>query len=166
MTEQTEPQPVAKKKMSTGAKVGIGCGVGCLVVVLALAIMGFFGYRYAKGKIDTMAKELRDMGFANVSRQQLIEIHDTVNEPMLYIGQSVKLYGRCTTNVAIMAQIAELHGEVDGTVYFRGQMLIILPNAVVHGDLDLMAQAIQNLGTVEGEIRGDYQVLDKGEAQP
>jgi cytoskeletal protein CcmA (bactofilin family) len=77
------------------------------------------------------------------------------------MGQVVKLMSECQTNVAIVAQVGEVHKRVAGDVYFRGQVLTVQPNAVIEGDLDVSAQAVQIYGEVKGEVKGVYQTLDR-----
>ena len=151
---------VRKKGMSTGAKWGTGCGIGCLTLIVIIAVVGFIGFRFAKGKLGAMTQEMEELGFENVVKQQVIEVRDEITEPTLYMGQMVKILGNCTTNLAIIAQAAEIHGKVDGKVYFRGQMLTIQPTAELLNGLDVTAQAIQKYGKVHGEIAGQYQALD------
>ncbi len=148
-----------KKGMSTGAKWGLGCGIGCLTIIVILAIAGFIGYKFFMGKIEEVQAELQAKGFENVVQQQQLIVSDPTTEPTLYMGQLVKLVGDCETDVAIMAQMAEVYGTVKGDLYFRGQLLTIQPNAVIEGNLDVLAQGIQNQGEVKGEITGSYQAM-------
>ena len=159
MSEETDV--TIKKPMSTGAKWGIGCGIGCLSIIIILAIVGFVGFKFAKGKLDEMQSELKQHGFEKVIQGQTLDIRDDITEPAIYMGQLVKIMGNCNTDMAIMAQMAEIHGTVEGDVYFRGQMLTIQPKAIIKGNLDLKAQAMQNYGSVEGEITGTYQAISE-----
>jgi hypothetical protein len=160
---QPQAQPPVKQPKSTGSKCLIGCGIGCLVLIilsgLILGVGGYFGYKYVIGKVNTWSKEFEDMGFEKV-KGQIIEIANDVNVPTLYMGQTVKIMGDCKKDIAIIAQTAEIHGKVDGTVYFRGQVLVIQPRAVIEGDLDVKAQSIEIYGQVKGQIKGSYQTLE------
>jgi hypothetical protein len=148
-----------KKGMSTGAKWGLGCGIGCLTLILIAAIAGFAGYRFIMGKVDAMTRELQQQGFAKVVKGQALVIKDEITEPTLYIGQAVKILGDCKTNLAIIAQVGEIHGRVDGKAYFRGQVLTIQPKAELCNGLDVMAQVIQKYGKIVGGIMGTYQTV-------
>ncbi|MEA3305355.1 MAG: hypothetical protein U9R52_00915 [Candidatus Omnitrophota bacterium] len=152
-------QNVKKKGMSTGAKWGLGCGIGCLTIIIIISIGIFMAVRFVKDKIDETASELTQLGFETVVKKQMIEVRADIIEPTLYIGQSVKIMGDCSTNLAVMAQICEIHGKIDGKVYFRGQMLIIQPKAELKNGLNIMAQLLQKYGKIEGEITGDYQMV-------
>ena len=157
---------IKKKGMSTGAKWGIGCGCGCLVMVVLIVVGVVFGVRFAKNKVAGMTQDLKQHGFEKEVKGQAIDVTDEITEPILYAGQVVKILGNCTTNLAILAQVAEIHGRVDGKVYFRGQILTIQPNAVLMNGLDVTAQVIQNYGTINGEITGVYQsIVDKKAAK-
>ena len=158
-------QDAQKEGRSTAAKWGIGCGIGCLTLIVLIGIGGFFGWRFAKGKLDEMTEELKPLGFEKVVTKQAIEIKDEITEPTIYRGQMVKILGNCTVDLAIIAQMAEIHGKVDGKVYFRGQILTVQPKAELLGGLDVMAQAVQQYGKVTGEITGKYQALDDKSGQ-
>ena len=145
--------------MSTGAKWGLGCGIGCLAIIIILAIAGFVGFKLVKEKIDETTVELQELGFVNVVTGQALEITDEITRPTLYKAQMVKILADCNTDLAVMAQICEIHGKVDGKVYFRGQVLIIQPQAELRNGLDVLAQVIQKFGTVKGEITGKYQTI-------
>lgn len=153
-------EEVKKKGMSTGAKWGIGCGIGCLTLIIIIAIVAFIGFKFVKGKVESMTRELKQLGFENVVKGQVLEVRKEITEPTLYIGQVVKIFGNCKTDLAIIAQMAEIHGKVDGKVYFRGQVLVIQPKAELLKDLDVMAQMILKHGKVSGEITGQYQAID------
>ena len=47
----SSPVPPKKKGMSTGGKVALGLGIGCLVVILVGAIVGYFIYKQASKKV-------------------------------------------------------------------------------------------------------------------
>ena len=158
-------EEVQKKSMSTGAKWGVGCGIGCLTLIIIIAIVAFVGYRFAKGKMEDMTQEMKHLGFEQVVKQQAIEVADEITEPTLYVGQIVRILGNCSTNLAIIAQAAEIHGKVDGKVYFRGQVLTIQPKAELLNGLDVTAQVVQKYGKVHGEIAGQYQSLDDKSVQ-
>jgi hypothetical protein len=158
-------EEVGKKGMSTGAKWGVGCGGGCLTVIVIIAVAAFIGFRFVKGKLEGATLEMKQLGFENVVKQQAIEVTDEITEPTLYIGQIVKILGNCNTNLAIIAQMAEIHGKVAGKVYFRGQMLTVQPNAELLGGLDATAQMIQRYGKIHGEITGQHQVMDGNAVQ-
>ena len=158
-------QDAQKEGRSTAAKLGIGCGIGCLTLIVIIAIAAFFGWRFAKGKLDDMTEELKQLGFEKVVTQHSIEVADEITEPTIYRGQVVKILGNCTTDLAIIAQMGEIHGKVDGKVYFRGQILTVQPEAELLKGLDVMAQVVQKYGKVEGEITGQYQTLDDKSGQ-
>ena len=151
---------VPKKGMSTGAKWGIGCGIGCLVILILVVAGSIFGIRYATRKVADMTQDLKQYGFEKQVKGQVLEVREDITEPTLYIGQMVKILGNCSTNLAILAQMGEIHGKVEGKVYFRGQVLTIQPNAELMNGLDVTAQVIQKYGKIDGEITGKYQAID------
>jgi len=163
MSEQAEwleEEPKEKKKLSTGAKWGIGCGSGCLVVVLLVAGTILFGVVYVKKVVAKYETELNGLGFDKVEMAQMQDVRDPITEQKLFKGQTVRIYSDSTVDIAVLAQICEIHGKIDGKVYFRGQMLIIQPQAEITGGLDATAQMVQNLGKIKGGITGKHQMID------
>lgn len=65
-------------------------------------------------------QKFQALGFENVVRGASLEIKEEVREPTLYQAAGVRIYGNCATNLAIVARIAEIHGRVQGKVYFPG----------------------------------------------
>jgi hypothetical protein len=153
-----------KKGMSTGAKVGIGCGVGCLVVIILGIAASAIGWFFVQKKIDEAETELRGYGFDKTQAGQVIDVKDEITEKTLFKGQVVRVYGNSKTDIALLAQMAEIHGTIEGKVYFRGQILMVHPNGVIKGGVDAKGQAIQNMGRIEGEITGSIPVMDSGSA--
>lgn len=158
--EQVQEHEQQRIQMPMSAKVGIGCGIGCLIIIILAILAGVGGYFFIKNKIDQMENELKAKGFEEVIEGQMLQVSDRVEGLKLYKGQVVQLTGDTATNVAILAQYAEIHGRVNGRVYFRGQILAIMPEAVIEHGLDVKAQVIQNAGTVNGEITGAYQAIE------
>ncbi len=155
-----------KRGMGTGAKIGLGCGIGCLVVILLLVVGGFVAWRVVQGKINDATKELAEKGFTNVKTGQMLDVNEPVTEKTLFRGQVVRLMSDCATDVAILAQAAEIHGTVEGRVYFRGQVLTIQPRAVVKNGLDANGQIVQVLGQLDGEVTGSAKVVRTPRATP
>ena len=159
MTQNTVPGQgphVMEPKRSGARKWLIGCGIGCLVLIIILIVAGYFGFKAGMKMVNQMTKEFEDQGFKKVMGQQ-INVSGQVTEKTLYVGQVVKMTGTCTTDMAIFAQMAEIDGKIDGTLYFRGQVLTIGPKAEIMKDLDLWAQMATVNGTVHGKILGTYQ---------
>jgi len=67
--------------------------------------------------------------------------------------------------VAIVAQMAELHGDFSQKVYFRGQVLDISRDATLVKGLDAQVSdkvipIIQVYGKIEGPLTGKHQLMD------
>ena len=153
-TDGTQP---TGKKMGAGAKWGIGCGIGCLVVIVLLVVAALVGTGMVKKLVADKKAELKALGFENEIAGHMLEVRQPIDKPTLLMGQMVRIFADCSTNVAVLAQSCEVHGKVNGRLYFRGQMLVIQPNAEITGGMDLMAQVVQVFGTVRGEVTGTYQ---------
>lgn len=162
MTEETIllEESAKKKKMGTGAKVAIGCGSGCLVVVLLIVAVVVAGAFYVKNMISNYEADLKSHGFETVVQEQMLNVVDPVTEPILFKGQVVRIMTDCSTNIAVLAQACEIHGTIEGKLYFRGQMLTIHPGAELLGGADVQAQLLLNNGKIEGEMTGKYQLSE------
>lgn len=167
MDNSTPPQLPTKKGMGAGAKWGLGCGCGCLVVLILLILGGVFGVKLFMRKVDQMAAEMKTVaGIEEEISGQVLEITTPITTPTLYKGQVVKLLANCSTNVAVLAQVGEIHGTIEGRLYFRGQILTIQPSAELRGGLDATAQIVQNYGEVFGRISGEHRFVDMADAAP
>ena len=156
---ETAHPPAVKKKLSTGAKWGIGCGCGCLTFLIIIILLGTAGVFFIKNVITKYEAELKGFGFTNVVTRQMMELTEPVTERKLYKAQMISIKTDSTTDMAVLAQICELHGTVNGTFYFRGQMLTIKPGAEIIGDANVEAQVLQNEGHITGNLTGKYQLI-------
>jgi hypothetical protein len=171
MTEPVEPVDMTpntppKKKLSTGAKWAIGCGSGCLVMILLGVALTVAGVVIAKNIITKYETELKEFGFETVVSGQTIEVNQPVTSPQLFKGQMVGIMTNCETDVAVLAQMCEVYGTIQGKLYFRGQMLVIHPGARIMDGIDIKAQFMDNQGEVYGEITGEYQSMTIPESGP
>lgn len=151
-TESAGPQKSKKKKWV------IGCSIGCLVALVLFILvvaLGVYGVKYGLKKIEEISSEFEKQGFVKVTAQN-IEVNEEITKPTVYLGQTVKIIADSQTDIAIIAQIAQIHGQLAGTLYFRGQLLTIEPDAHLQGDLDLKCQVVTIYGKVDGQIKGTY----------
>lgn len=114
------------------------CGVGAVVLSFGLLASWLFDHRFAVvvGPEPDYARKFLALGFENVVKGASLEIKEDIGEPTLYQAAGVRIYGNCTTNLAIVAKLAEIYGRVQGKVYFRGERLKIMPNAELVGGID------------------------------
>ena len=64
-------------------------------------------------------------------------------------------------DIAILSQICEIEGTINGDIDVMGQIIHIKKDAVINGDIRAeWVQVMQVEGTVNGEITGDIQALD------
>jgi len=149
--------PQKSGKMSNGTKVLIGCGCGCFGFIALIVVACICGWLYVKGLVDKEVAALEEKGFKNRGFQQMTVERKPVPDKTMFVGQIVKISGGAEGDLGIISQIAVIEGEVKGKIYFRGQILNIMPDAVVHGGVDMKGQVINVQGTVNGEITGTYQ---------
>ncbi len=146
-----------QRSKSAAPKLLIGCGIGCLVLILLVLGLSFAGWMWIKAKYNASLEEFEARGFVRVE-SQIQDIQDEITVKTVYGGQIVKIRTDCQTDLAIVAQIAEVYGEVHGTLYFRGQQLFIKSTAKIHGDVDVFCQQVFTDGQIDGELVGDYQM--------
>lgn len=169
MSYDFDQQP-QNQGMSSGAKIAIGCGaIGALTMLLLCGGVIFFGFRLAdkaqevveqvvkemEKKVEAFAVAFEAQGYERVSGQ-VVDITSDIEQPTVYTVQVFKLNADSNASLAVMAQVAEINGRIDGDLTFFGQSLVIHKNAVVTGNVNVqMAQVVDNRGTVEGEIIED-----------
>jgi hypothetical protein len=145
----------------------MGCGVGCLIILILIAIGGGLGYWGVK-KILTMAEDwtvsFEEQGYTRVEGM-VVQVPEEVDGDRVYKGQTVILEGNHNGSVAIICQIAEVKGTITGSLDFKGQMLMLYPSSIISKDLRVEAQLVQRQegSKVLGEITGEYQLLDAEE---
>jgi hypothetical protein len=152
-TEPVSPKPKGDAWMK-------GCGLGCLglilIAILATASAAWFGYSL----VNDMEDELIAQGLSKQSGH-VLKIEETVTEPTYYKAQIVLLRNGSDAPLGLLCQMAELRGEYFEPVTFRGQLLTIHQDAVLHKGLDVTAQMIEQLGKVEGDITGSFQTISE-----
>jgi len=159
------PPPQPQKKSSVMKGCLIASGIGCLVVILAIGAISFVTYRFVKKQYGAVMEKFENQGYQTVEGQ-VVTMSDPVAEPTLYIAQSVSIRDGSERGLAFMCQTAEIRGHVKGNVYFMGQMLTIHEGAVIDQDLELTAQVVNNFGTVNGQVKGMYQVMNTDPDNP
>ena len=142
-----EPVGVALAVLGAGAVFGVvgkrprwvsRCGLAATILCVGLLTSWLVDHRSAVvvGPEPDYAKKFQSLGFENTVRGASLEIKEDIGEPTLYQATGVRIYGNCTTNLAIVAKLAEIYGRVQGKVYFRGQRIKIMPKAELAGGLD------------------------------
>lgn len=145
---------------TSGRGCWIGCGIGCLVVTLIAAALVAAAVWFVRDQVKTIRDRFEREGYETVERQ-VIDVTERLAEPTVFIGQTVTIREGSERGVAILAQSAEIHGEIVGNVHFVGQMLTLHKDARLKRDLDVKAQLVNLYGVVDGQITGFYQALNK-----
>jgi len=65
--------------------------------------------------------------------------------------------------VAIVARLAEIHGRIEGKLYFRGNKLVIARGGELVNGLDAQG-FVYRLGKINGPFTGSYRIIDKTES--
>lgn len=129
------------------------CGMGATVLALGLLASWYFDHYSAivASRPPDYARLFKSLGFEKVERGSLLEVKYEIQEPTVFEGRGVRIHGNCTTNLAIVANIAEIYGRVSGKVYFRGGKITVMPGALVEGGLDSSGQVVQR-GTIRAPL--------------
>jgi hypothetical protein len=150
------PGEESKKKWSIWAKLGCGCGV----IILLLIITCISGIFYLKSFVSGFTEPLIAKGYTEVSGQVIhVPADQVISNKTLYICQVLKFDGTATDDIAFCCQVIELKGTLDGDVDILAQVLKVHPGAVIKGNIRADAlQFLENNGTIEGTITGTIQV--------
>ena len=152
-------QEETTKKSSKGKKIACGCGCGCLVIILIIA--GFIYWAYIGA--TAYVRDFEEQGYARVNGQSIvISESDSVTGPVVYLGQQVTIAGTINGDVAVACQQLTVKGTINGNLDILAQQVTITDSGVVTGDIH--SEGVQMLlvnGRVDGEITGDYQLMQK-----
>ena len=140
---------------STYRKIKTGCVLGCLgMLVIVTVLIGGGGF-FVVNKIMGLEDEFIDMGMVKKEREGfkgVLSYDDKIWEASYFKAQLVQLSGGAYQPIGLLCQAAELDGEYTEKVYFRGQILKIMPGARLNKGLDAHAMFIIQLGQVDGHI--------------
>jgi len=161
--EVAEPEAAIQeetpKKSGKGKKIACGCGCGCLVIILI--IIGFFYWAYQT--VAVYVDGFEEQGYARVFGQEIvISESDSVTGPVVYFGQQVTIAGTIDGDVAVACQQLTVKGTINGNLDILAQQVTITDSGVVTGNIH--SEGVQMLlvnGRVDGEITGDYQLMQK-----
>lgn len=163
--------------MSSGTKFLLGCGAaGFLAIAVVCGGLIFLGNKFLDfgrevvgefmEQVDEFAGRFEDQGYHRV-RGQVLEVTTEVRSPTVYTVQAFTLKADTQSDIAVIAQVAEIEGTVNGDLHFLGQVLTIHPDAVVTGNVYVeMAQVVEIDGTVEGEVIRSAKPVEEEAAAP
>lgn len=171
MEEAGSVEAAAPAKRSAGMKWALGCGLGCLVVLVIIGAVVAGSAFYVKkqlGNVEVAAQEFEARGFVRTgSKMMPLEVRENLDQPTVCIGQVVSFHSVSKSDLAICAMVAELHGQVKGNAFFRGQVLSVGPEAVIEGNLDAECKMLQVMpgATIKGQITGEHALADVPKAE-
>ena len=146
--------------MSTGAKVGIGCAVTILLVIVLVCGGAITWYFVSWGEYEQFADEFEQRGYTRMSGSG-ITIERDVSGPLVVIGWGVNVESDVDGALAIAAYGANIEGTVNGDLDFYGFGLNIGPNAHITGDIRIRSAAGVSIeGRVDGEVTGEWRALE------
>lgn len=153
-------QPYQARSRSGGVfRFLIGCATVGLFCVLGCGFLGFFLFRTAVSQLNNLGGEYIERGFEQ-RIGQMVAVDTPLSKPTVLIGQMVSINQPAQTDLAIIAQLGDVKANIIGNVDFKGQSLIVRPNAIIDGDLNIIAaQVVDIQGKVLGKISGSYQSL-------
>jgi hypothetical protein len=156
MYEPTSLDAPPKRGMSTGAKIGIGCGVTALLLILICGGLAWYGYNYFIKQAEAFVSDFESKGYVRTSAQ-VVDVNQPLSQSTVYFAQVVRVNANVDGNLAFAVQVAEINSTVNGDIDFFGQALKINKGAVVTGDVRVKgAQVVDIQGTVQGQVSGSY----------
>ena len=103
--------------------------------------------------------EFEDKGWKR-QMGQVVTVTFPPAEETYYVAQEVRISTAVDKEIGIVAQSAVLNGTFEEKVYFRGQSIVIEPQAHLKKGLDVQCQVIDQQGKVDGGISGNYGALN------
>ncbi len=160
---QLPTQGSDKGGMSTGAKVGIGCGAGCLglvvVGVIAAVVIGMKSADYPN-KFDT---EFAELGLTEVVEGEELRVTTPPTVPTSYKGKVVMLdfEGPVTVPIGAAGIVVQVGGEFEENVYLRAMTAITVdPDSHFKKELNVKTMALETAGAqIDGGVTGDYKAM-------
>lgn len=153
MTDEAVPPNVPTEHNPD--KWRLGCGLGCLGLIVIWILATVSATWFTRSLIADMEDELAALGLEQQSGK-IMKVEDKTTTPTYYKAQMVQVNNGSDVAVGFICQSALLQGEFHGPVTFRGQILTIHEDAVLHQGLDVKAQMIEKLGEVKGDITGEF----------
>lgn len=155
-TDEFESYMQSDQGKSTGARVGIGCLVVFLVVLILTCGGGIAWYFMSWGKYQDFGNEFVQQGYTLIE-DTTVAVNDPETGPLAIVAQAVNIMADIDGDVAIAARAAEIRGTIDGDLDFYGLALHIAPGAHITGDIRIRsAKAVQVEGAVDGSITGEW----------
>lgn len=143
-----------------------GCLIGFILFVILVLLLCAAGGWFAWKEYETVMQRFERAGYTNVIGQFIV-VDKPVEQPTIFIGQTVKINSGSRRGIAFLCQSAEIHGEVVGNVHFKGMDLTVHEDAWLQQDLDMFGLNLNLFGSIKGKITGRYQALHrKQDSQP
>jgi hypothetical protein len=153
-----EVEMASQSKQSKARPVFLGCGIGCLAIIVLFIIFSFLVVRWGVKHFKDMTDEFEKRGFIVVrstTPEETLTITEKVTKPTLFIGQEVHILQGADAEVAMMSAKGSLHGIFTEKVYYRGGgELFLAKDAQLLNGIDAQAKKIDLSGRVQGEITG------------
>lgn len=172
MNEHTPPEDFdqhsqPRQGMSTGAKVGIGCGVVILIVLVLICGGALTWHFLSWGKYQEFGSEFEQQGYT-LTEETAVDINSPRTGPLVIVGQAVNVNADVEGDLAIAARAANIESTVNGNLDFYGMVLNIGRNAHITGDIRIRSATAVNIeGIVDGTLSGEWTALeDRRRQQP
>ena len=133
--------------------------MGCMIVLILAGIVAVALFFVVKHQYNAFLARFERDGYIRI-QERYIETERSVDQPTVFMGQTVNITKGSTRGIAMFCQTADLHGHVQGNVHFIGQELTIHKDAKLKYDLNVKAQTLNIYGIVKGKITGTY-VMNK-----
>jgi hypothetical protein len=147
------PTPAASHPSRTGNKANWIVIVGIIAIVVVATLWPMV---QAWNAVHDFEQTALDAGFTMQQGVSII-VEEPITTPTYLRGvESVSVHRGADAELAIASSMATLDGTYTSTVAFLGKELVILPTAVIEGDLQIAAaKSVTIRGTVNGEVLGN-----------
>lgn len=156
------PAPASKKSLGTGSKVAIGCGIGCMGMVVLFIVGAFALSIWLYGKLDKGKAQMEEAGLtlAEGPKEQRLVVTEVPTTPTYYVAdESIKFLFTEPVTVPIggAAPLILFEGTYQDKVYARSMGISLARDSLFEKGLDVETWVIEDEGAkLNGEITGSY----------
>ncbi len=159
------PTPASKKSLGTGSKIAIGCGIGCMGIVVLFIVSAFALSIWYYGKLEKGKTQLEEAGLTLMesSKEPRLVITEAPTTPTYYTAEeSIKFQFSEPVTVPIggVAPLILFEGIYQDKVYARSMGISLARDSLFEKGLDVETWVIEDEGAkLNGEITGNYKTV-------
>jgi len=144
----------------------MGCGIGCLGLLVVVLIIGAVMFVQVRGALKDGQESLEAQGLTLVESEEFVlTITEVPDVPTYYMAPQMVVFNFSEpVDVAIGALAPSVEfsgGEFQENVYAYGLgTVVIMPGCTFKKDLEIQTKLLVNEGTVEGQTTGEYTEME------